>query len=130
MSSFLDLTPSVSVVLENVFFHKVYPFEGSVKAVIDTGYEGFACVPNSIFEELELNLLEGERREMALANGTFSNTRGSQATVRIPHLSVKLDGFIETFAGLDEIIIGVEALSRMKVTLDYCTRRLRIEKCW
>lgn len=129
MSSFLSLTPCVQIVLENVFLRKVYPYEGSVSAVIDTGYEGFVCVPGSVFEELELNLIGGERRKMALANGTFSNAKGSPATVRIPHLAMKLDGFVETFAGLDEIIVGVEALSGMRLTLDYCTRRLRMEKC-
>jgi clan AA aspartic protease len=129
LSSFLNLTPSVQVVLENFFLHRTYPNEGSMEAIIDTGYEGFVSVPDSIFEELGLNLLEGETRKMALANGTISNTKGSQATLRIPHLATKLDGFVETFRGLDEIIIGVEALSRMKLTLDYCTRRVRMEEC-
>lgn len=100
-----------------------------MNAVIDSGYEGFVSVPDSIFQELGLNMLEGETRRMALANGTLSNTRGSYATLRIPHLSMKMDGFIETFHGLDEIIIGVEALAEMKVILDYCTRRIRMEKC-
>ena len=100
-----------------------------MNAVIDTGYEGFASVPNSIFQELGLDMLEGESRRMALPNGALSTTRGSYATLRIPHLSMKIDGFVETFQGLDEIILGVEALVEMKVTLDYCTRRVRMEKC-
>ncbi|MHB8567735.1 MAG: clan AA aspartic protease [Nitrososphaerales archaeon] len=129
MSSFLNLTPCMRIVLENAFLRKTYPYEGSVNAIMDTGYEGFASIPNSIFQGLGLNMLEVETRRIALANGGLSNTRGSYATLRIPHLSMKIDGFVETFQGLDEIILGVEALSEMKVTLDYCTRRIRMEKC-
>lgn len=86
-------------------------------------------MPSSIFQELDLNKLGGEKRKIALANGTLSTTQGSYATLRIPHLSLKMDGFVETFLGLDEIVIGVEALAKMKVLLDYCSRRIRIEKC-
>ena len=129
MSSFLELTPCARIVLENVFLRKSYPAEGSVNAVIDTGYEGFVCVPDSIFEKLELDRLQYEKRKIALADGTVSIARGFRASVRIPHLSMKLDGFVETFPGLDEIVIGTEALSRMRVTLDYCTRRVRMERC-
>lgn len=107
----------------------MYPFEGSVTAIIDTGYEGFLSVPDSVFQDLGLNMLEGETRKMALPNGALSNTKGCYATLRIPHLPLKIDGFIETFQGLDEIILGVEALAQIKVTLDYCTRRVRMEKC-
>ena len=129
MSSFLGLTPCVRVILDNVFLHRTYPADGTVNAVIDTGYEGFVCVPDSIFEELELDQLQFEKRRIALADGNVSMTKGFRATLRIPHLLTKLDGFVETFSGLDEIILGVEAVSRMKLTLDYCTRRLRMEKC-
>lgn len=129
MSSFINLTPCLQIVLENVFLRRTYPYEGTLTAVVDTGYEGFLSVPISIFDELGLNLLGGDTRRMALANGTLSDTKGSHATIHVPHLSLKMDGFVETFRGLDEIVIGVEALSRMKATLDYCTGRLRMEKC-
>jgi clan AA aspartic protease len=129
LSSFLNLTPTARIILENPFSEKRYPGDGSVAVIIDTGYEGFLSVPDSIFHELELDRLEGEKRRIALADGTLSNAKGCFATFRIPHLSAKFDGFVETFPGLDEIILGVEALSKMKVLLDYCTRKVRIEKC-
>ena len=107
----------------------MYPYEGSVNAVIDTGYEGFLSVPNSVFQELDLNDLEREKRRIALADGTLSNTEGAYAVLQIPHLSLTMDGFVETFHGLDEIILGVEALVKMRVLLDYCNRRIKVEKC-
>ena len=117
------------IVLANVFLHKTYPAEGYVNAVIDTGYEGFVCIPNPVFEQLELDQLQYEKRRIALADGKVMITTGFRASVRIPHLSTMFDGYVETFPGLDEIVVGVEALSRMKLTLDYCTRRLRMERC-
>jgi len=40
-----------------------------------------------------------------------------------------VDGFVETMAGMDEIIVGVEALSKTRVLLDYCAKRVSLEKC-
>ena len=129
MSGFLNLTPATNIILENPFLAKRYPGEGSVAAIIDTGYEGFLSLPDSIFRKLGLNKLDGERGKISLPNGTLSHTRGSYAILVIPHMSLELDGFIETFPGLDEIILGVDALSKMRLLLDYCTRKIRIEKC-
>lgn len=129
MSSFLDLTPSVQIALENPLLGRTYPYDGSVNAIIDTGYEGFVLVPRLVFQELGLDKLQNERRTLALANGTPSKTQGTYAVLRIPHISFKMDGFVETFRGPDEIIVGVEALGRMNMLLDYCTKRIRLEKC-
>ncbi len=129
MSSFLDLTPSVPIKIENPFLQKVYPVEGSVSAVIDTGYQGFLSVPNSIFQYLKLNRLATEKRGIALANGTFSNTKGTYASIQITHLSLKISGFVETFTGLEEILLGAEAMTETRLLLDYCRRKVTIEKC-
>lgn len=108
---------------------KVYPFDGSVNAIIDTGYQGFLSVPASVFDNLLLNKLVTEERRVSLADGTFSKARGCYASVLIPHLSMKIDGFVETFTGLDEILLGVEALVDTRLVLDYCMKRVRIGKC-
>ena len=42
---------------------------------------------------------------------------------------MKIDGFVETFAGLDEILLGTEALLETKIVLDYCAKRVKLEKC-
>ena len=128
-SDFLDLTPTVQIKLDNPLLPASYPSGGLVGAVIDTGYEGFVLVPRHVFRKLGLNQLPSETRKLAMANGSPSRTKGTYAVLQIPHISCRLDGFVETVAGLEEIIIGVEALSRMKVVLDYCTNRVILEKC-
>ncbi len=129
MSGFLDLTPSVQIVIENPLLRSVYPSNGTVSAIIDSGYQGFLSVPTGIFWELSLNKLSNEKRSILLADGSSSRSRGCYATIRIPHIEMKIDGFVETFKGLDEILIGIEALIQTRLVLDYCTRKVRIDKC-
>lgn len=129
MSSFLDLTPIVRIKVENPFLSRGYPPQGTVVAVIDTGYEGFVMIPTSVYEELELHRLQETKRILTLANGTTLSSRGAYASARIPHLDCSLDGFVETYDGLDEIIIGVQALSNFRMIADYCLKKLRFEKC-
>lgn len=115
--------------MENPFFRTLYPPDGSVVAAIDSGYEGFLAAPMNVFEQLRLDELQQSSRTVALANGEVLTSKGTYATLTFPHLSVKLDGFVETYRGLDEIILGVEALSHFEATLDYCTRRVSLRTC-
>ena len=129
MSSFLNLTPTVRVALKNPFSGERYPATESVLAVIDTGYEGFMAAPTDVFNKLGFNELQQERRTLVLANGTVLKANGVYGGVEMPHLASEMNGFIETYEGLDEIILGVDVLSRFKSTLDYCTQRITIEQC-
>ena len=129
MSAFLNLTPIVRIVLENPFSKMFYPPNGSVVATIDSGYEGFLTTPMSVFEQVRLDELQQISRTLVLANGEILTSKGTYATLRLPHLSVELDGFVETYRGLDEIILGVQALSHFNATLDYCSRRVSLRTC-
>jgi len=129
MSFFLNYTPTVQVVVENAFSSERYPVNETVVAVIDTGYEGFLAVPIDVFHRLGFNELQPVDRTLVLANGSVLTSKGVYAAVKLPHISFKLDGFIETYDGLDEIILGVEALSRFKSTFDYCSQRITIQPC-
>jgi len=129
MSAFVSLTPYLQIVMENPLGRKTYPDEGTVTSLMDTGYEGFASVPGSVFQDLGLNELRLENRRVVLADRTIVNSKGCYATIQIPHLSIRIDGFIETFPGLEEIVVGTEALSTTRVLLDYCARRVKIEPC-
>jgi clan AA aspartic protease len=129
LSAFLNLTPTVRVVLGNPFSRTRYPSEETALAVIDTGYEGFLAVPVDVFEQLQLNVLQHQTRDLVLGNGAIITSNGAYATLEIPHLPIRLDGFIETYDGLEEIILGVEALSRFKVTLDYCSKKINLRIC-
>lgn len=129
MSTLLGLTPTVQIALDNPFSGITYPQDGSVSAIIDTGYEGFVMIPKTLFQKLGLNSLRIERRSLAMANNAASKTQGTYAVLKIPHLSFRMDGFVETLQGLDEIIVGVEALEKLNVILDYCTKRVTLQKC-
>lgn len=128
-SGFLDRTPTVQVVIENPLLRRAYPSAGAVTAIIDSGYQGFLCVPKQVFLQLGLNKLSNESREISLADGSFSRSKGCYATLVYPHLAMKIDGFVETFRGLDEVLVGVEALVQTRVVLDYCSGKVRIDKC-
>jgi clan AA aspartic protease len=126
LSAFLNLTPTVQIILENPFSGTTYPADGSVVATIDSGYEGFLAIPVNLYEQLRLNELQQTSRTLVLANGEILTSNGAYATLRLPHLRAELDGFVETYQGLDEIIFGVEALSHFSATLDYCSRRVTL----
>ena len=98
-------------------------------ATIDSGYEGFLAIPMNVFEQLRLDELQQSSRTLVLANGEILISKGTYATLRLPHLSVKLDGFVESYRGLDEIILGVQALSHFNAILDYCSRRVSLRAC-
>ena len=41
----------------------------------------------------------------------------------------EVDGFIETYEEVGEIIIGGEALKGARVEIDYCIKSVRVVKC-
>ena len=98
-------------------------------ATIDSGYEGFLSVPLDVYENLRLNELQQSSRTLLLANGQVLTSNGAHVTLRLPHLSTKLDGFAETYEGLDEIILGVQALAHFNAILDYCSGTVSLRTC-
>src|SRR5712691_2644858 len=108
------------VVVRNPLLDKRYPVEGQILAVIDTGYEGFIALPRDVFVSLSFSELQPEKRRLILANGTVLSTEGAYGAFRVPDLPLDADGFVETYEGLGEVLLGVEALSRARVLLDYC----------
>ena len=129
MSAFLDSTPSLEVSVENVIGGRRYPEAGETVATIDTGYAGFLGVPAGAFDELKLGELELLGRTMVFANGAKAESRGSYARLRLKQADVSLYGFVETWDGLDEVLLGTEALSSFRLELDYCLRLISIQKC-
>jgi clan AA aspartic protease len=129
MSGLLNLTPTLRIVIENPLLGKSYPPTGELVAVVDTGYEGFLAVPREVFASLSLDELQQEKRTLILANGTALGSEGAYGTLRVPAVPLKADGLVETYEGLEEVLLGVEALSSSKVLLDYCSRRIKVERC-
>lgn len=129
MSGLLDLTPTLRIVLRNPLLGKRYPAEGQALAVVDTGYEGFVALPRDVFALLSFEELQLEKRRLVLANGGVLSAEGAYGAFGAPDIGLHADGFVETYEGLQEVLLGVEALSRARVLLDYCERRMTIEPC-
>ncbi|MGQ9597227.1 MAG: clan AA aspartic protease [Thermoproteota archaeon] len=126
---FIDNTPILEMVLRNPFMNKVFPAEGSVMAILDTGFEGFLLVPKDVFQELSLNKLKIDRRSLILANGLSTQSTGTFSEVFIPRLGIKLEGFVETMGGVSEIVAGTSFMENLRLLVDYCTRRIEVESC-
>ncbi len=126
---FVDETPVVEIVLSNPLLSAKFPESGRVLAIIDTGYDGFAIVPQEIFKKLQLNELEQYTRNLILPTGKLIESTGSYARIVIPELKTFKDGFVETTDGVDEIVLGTEFLREFKLILDYCTKIFEIVPC-
>ena len=118
--------PFLEISVENPFNGVVYPENGKVLAVVDTGYEGFLMLPKDIFKLLGFDELGLEERKLLLPDGNFIISRGTFGIVRVGDF--KCEGFIE-MSNVDELILGIDFLSNFRVKLDYCVRRLEIYRC-
>ena len=126
---FLNLTPLMEIVIRNPIMDKIFPVDGRVAAVIDTGFEGFLLFPEDVFEKLSLNELEVDRRELILPNGQRAYSSGTFCEVVIPDLGVRLDGFVETLEGVREVVVGADLLQNLRLVLNYCLRIIEVEAC-
>lgn len=129
MNYLLNGVPVMEIVLENPFVPKRFPAEGGVLAVFDTGYEGFALVPENIFRELRLHEMELHARELILPNGSVARSSGTFGKVIILEPSIACDGFIETTKDVDEIVLGTDFAKSFKFTIDYRLKRFEVSRC-
>jgi len=119
MSHLVDHTLVVELAVRNPFAGKVFPRNGTVFAVVNTGYEGFLLIPGDVFEEL-FSELESEKRELILADGRKLISRGVYGEVLLGRRV--LEGFVETIEGLDEFVAGVDLLKSFRIEVDYCLK--------
>ncbi len=129
MSSFVGLAPVVRIRVRNVLLKAGYPLEGSVEAIMDTGYAGFLAVPESIFDALSLGKLMTQSRTVELADGRRVRSRVAYGTVELAGMNHEVDGPVETIEGLPEVLVGTRLLSDFRVTLDYCLRAVALNPC-
>ena len=129
MSSFIGRTPSLNLRLWNHLVGVAYPSDGSVSAVLDTGYEGFLSVPSSNFESLALDKGRTLSSSVELPNGKRLETKVAYASVELVGMEGEVDGPVETFQALEEVIVGLEFLNHFRVTLDYCLSNVSIARC-
>lgn len=129
MSAFVNLTPSMRVVVQNPLLGGVYPDAGQIVAVVDTGYEGFVALPRDIFEALQFDQLQLEKKRLILANGESLASEGAYGAFSVPDFGLSAEGLVETYEGLGEVLLGVEALEGFRIQLDYCVRKVKVEAC-
>ena len=126
---FLDDTPVLEIIIKNPMMNKVFPSEGTVIAILDTGFEGFLLIPENVFKQLSFDKLSLEQRQLILANSLSIQSTGTFGEVVIPSLKNQFDGFIETIKGVEEIVVGTGLIEKLRLTLDYCTRRIEVKSC-
>ena len=129
MSGFVGLATAVRIRLRNLPLGVEYPRDGSIEAVMDTGYEGFLAVPPSIFGALGLGKMMTRSRTVHVADGRGVRSRVAYGTVALEGVAKEIDGPVETFEGLAEVLIGTRLLSDFRVTLDYCLRAATLKPC-
>ena len=125
----VDSSAYLDVIIENPFFNTRYPEEGGVMALIDTGYEGFMAVPVDIFKKLGLHELYTYRLKIVLPTGDVIESEAAYATVHVVAAKTSVDGLIETFKNLREILIGQELLSNFRLVLDFCRGSASVDTC-
>jgi clan AA aspartic protease len=96
---------------------------------MDTGYEGFVAVPPSIFGALGLDKMMVQSRTVEVADGRGVRSRVAYGTVELEGVEREVDGPVETFEGLTEVLVGARLLSKFRVTLDYCLLTVALKPC-
>jgi len=129
MNYILDGIPVLEVVLENPFMPRRFPENGAILAVYDTGYEGFALLPESVFKELSFHEMELHVRELILPDGSIARSSGTFGKIRVLEPDISRDGYIETAEGVEEVVLGVDFAKDLKFTLDYCFKRFEVSPC-
>jgi len=129
LSGFVGLVPAFRLRLRNIPLKTEYPSNGSIEAIVDTGYEGFLAVPSSIFRAVRLDEIVTRQAVVEVADGRRLQSEVAYGTVELDGVKGEFDGPVETLAGLGEVLVGVRLLSEFRFTLDYCTRAVSVKSC-
>jgi clan AA aspartic protease len=125
----VGLVPVVRIRILNLLLKMGYPSEGSLEAVMDTGYGGFLAVPHSIFDSASLGKLMTQSRTVELADGRRVRSKVAYGTVELVGMNHEVDGPVETIEGLTEVLVGTRLLSDFRMKLDYCLRAVSFNPC-
>jgi len=129
LSGFVGLVPAFRLRLRNIPLKTEYPSNGSVEAIVDTGYEGFLAVPSSIFRAVRLDEIVTRQAVVEVADGRRLQSKVAYGTVELDGVKGEFDGPVETLAGFGEVLVGVRLLSEFRFVLDYCTRAVSVNPC-
>ena len=127
--SITDQSLFVPVRLANPLLDTEYPTDGLVMAALDTGYTGFILIPRAIFRSLKLDELKPIVTKGQLADGRSIELRAAYGVLGIPELGFEDEGLVETNPDITEILLGMRAMRRLKITVDGCKRFFMMERC-
>lgn len=125
----IDGVPLIEIRIENPLLSSAFPESGSVLALIDTGFEGFAIVPLEVFRNARFDELKLIERNLLMPDRRVVKSAGAFGRIVMTSLNTYRDGFIETSENVEEVVLGAEFLRGFRITLDYCTASISIEQC-
>ena len=116
----------VPIVISNPLSGKKYPEKGEILALIDTGFDGFLIIPEDIF-----NSLDALATHEATITGICCRVKAKISPIRIviKDLNLSIDGECLTYEEAKEIILGIEALYKIRITFNGCRKEGKIERC-
>ena len=75
------------------------------------------------------SLDDGETVDRPKSANFYESLSTVNPTVRITDTNASIDGLIETFDDLKEVIAGQELISNFKLVLDYCRKTVEVRRC-
>ena len=127
--AFVDDTILIPIRIKNPFLGLEYPESGNVHAVLDTGFTGFLLVPEAVFTQLGFSEMRSIEVEAVTADSRTVRLRGVYGTIIFPDVNLSVDGLIETGKNVQEILLGVRGVQRLRLYIDSCNRVISYNRC-
>lgn len=92
-----------------------------ILAYIDTGYDGFLLLSEEKYKRMGFYLSELPRKywpEGETVTGEVFKLRRALTIVNIPKLNIRLEGYVDTFHGNREDLVGLKFIEKLKLLLD------------
>ena len=113
----------------NSLLGTAYPERGDVLGILDTGYTGFILLPEATFDQLRLSELDIKKTPALSADGREVELLGAYGTVAFSEAGILVDGLVQTCEGASELLVGTDALRRIRVIMDFCREDVKIMPC-